>query len=683
LLALVTPAHAERVVFALRPGVPPNVASTAALLPVGTTLRAWDKGLARDTASEPGAAGPWRFDRTLVFVLETLDTASANAALQKLAADPRVAWAEPDRPLVPCVWLGLRAATRGRASATVSADPLLDDGRQWGLDNRGAGGPEGGQLHADIHAREAWALSSGDAGLLLALADTGVDPLQPDLSGVLADGSPRLDGFDATLGTGEGWDDSLGHGTLVAGVMAARTGDGAHFDSLGVAGVCGGNGDANPGCRVLAVRVTAGHSGDVTTSDEARGIAWAVDHGARVVNLSFAATSPSTLERHAILDALVRGTLVVCAAGNRALDRPGLPMYPAALSGDAICMSVGASDAWDQRAPWSSYGPWLDLVAPGVDIWSTALTHADAFGTPPSRYAANSGTSFAAPFATGVTGLMLARRPDLDVEDLVPLLRLDAQPLEPPDATTGAGRLDAWRTLADLAPEHALVHGVAVPQVIAMTHDTLTLGERGHPLMDALGRHAAVARLSLRARVPIPDSLTAPIRAWARISSTTTLRDTSVLVWLAPWARAAAIENDSLTLEGALDRIEDARLTPGGISDTTQRWLPVPPAGAHIAYTIWGRGPVTPTAAGMPAGSSAAGLTWAPNPFRIRTRLRGRPGDEVTLFDTSGRRVRRLRCASDGAAVWDGCDDTGRRLPAGLYLACGRSGAIARVVRIE
>jgi hypothetical protein len=392
------------------------------------------------------------------------------------------------------------------------------------------------------------------------------------------------------------------------------------------------------------------------------------------------------LERHAILDALARGALVVCAAGNRALDRPGLPMYPAALSGDGIAMSVGASDAWDHRAAWSSYGPWLDLVAPGVDIWTTALTHADAFGSPPVAYAANSGTSFAAPFAAGVAGLMRALRPDLDAEDLAPLLRLGAEPLEPPGpaATTGAGRLDAWRVLADLAPDCALVHGVAEPRIIAVTHDTLTLGESGQPLMDALGRRAAVARVSMRARVPIPDSLTRPVRAWARIASSTTLRDTSALVWLAPWARVVTIDADSLTLEGALDRIEDARLAPGGIPDTTRYWLPVPPAGARIAYTLWAHTRPTPTGVEPPAAHvSQPRLTAAPNPFAFVTRLGAAPGDEIALFDTGGRRVRRLRCSADGTSLWDGRDDGGRALSSGVYLARARSGAVARVVRIE
>lgn len=678
-LALASPCGAERVVFALRPSV-----DSPLLLPHGT-LRRFDEGLTSSPTPATGDAvlARWRFDRSRVFVLESPDSVSATAALASLAADPRVAWAERDVPREACVWRGGREATPlpiTGATTGASLDPLLDDGRQWGLDNRGATGPYGGLAHADIHARDAWTLSRGDPSVRLAITDTGVDPWHPDLAGVL------VDGFDATMVPGGTSDDSLGHGTMVAGVMAARTGDGAHFDSLGVAGVCGGDGGGSPGCRLIPVRISVGHSGSASTLDEARGIAWAVDHGARVINLSFAATSPSIIERHAILDAASRGVLVVCAAGNRAFDRPGLPMYPAALAGDGLCMSVGATDAWDRRAGWSSYGAWLDLVAPGVDIWSTALTYPNAYGGPPPRYAAGSGTSFAAPFASGVAGLMLALRPELDATDLAPLMRANADDIEAPgpDTLTGAGRLDAWGTLADLSPAHAIVHGIAATRVAAVTHDTLTLGEMGQPLMDALGRRAAVARLTLLATVRVPDSLVAPVRAWVRIARSTTLRDARSLTWLAPWAELVTADADSITLRGTVYRIEDARVGSLGAIDTMTRWLPVAADSARIAWTMWGRASVTPSSV-TPGGAAPRRprLAAAPNPFARMTRLSGHPGTVVDLFDVRGRRVRTLRLGPAGEAAWDGRDACGDRVAPGLYLMHGNDGAHGRVVRME
>ena len=685
-LLLTAPVFAERVVFELRRGA--SIPSSSH----GDPSR-FDEGLSPAPATVDRAGTPrrWRLDRSRVFVIDLPDSAAALAALAELTADPRVAWAERDEPREACVWFGVRTAEPVPISGippATSPDPLLDDGRQWGLDNRGALGPYGGTPHADIHARDAWVLSRGDSNVVLAVADTGVDPWHPDLAVMPADGPPRLiDGFDATLVPGEPFDDSLGHGTQVAGVMAARSGDGAHFDSLGIAGVCGGDGGVNPGCRLMPIRICVGHSGVAYTIDLARGLAWAVDHGARVVNLSFAATSPSMLERHAILDAVSRGVLVVCAAGNRALDRPGLPMYPAALAGDGLCMSVGASDAWDRRAAWSSYGAWLDLVAPGVDIWSTALTYPSVFVPTPPRYAANSGTSFAAPFASGVAGLMLARRPELDAADLAPLMRANADDIEAPgpDSLTGAGRLDAWGALADVGPDRAIVHGTVTPRVSAVTHDTLTLAEAGQPLMDALGRRAAVSRVSMRATVPVPDSLLAPARAWTRVAGSSTLREASRLAWLAPWAEVAALTADSLTLHGTLYRIEDARIASLGAIDTMTRWLSVPPESARIAYTIWGRFRPAPCAAGPPANTHRVpmALVASPNPFVTRTRLAGSPGATVELFDTTGRRVRTLRLDARGEATWDGRDGSGRALPAGIFLARGSDGAGGRFVRIE
>ncbi|MFI5370494.1 MAG: S8 family serine peptidase [Candidatus Eisenbacteria bacterium] len=720
-------ATADRIVFALRPVSPvagaggrapapaahPGHAQDGRLpaaletrWPTDAVLHRFDEGLSPpsiaaspdESTDSPGDPNPWRLDRTRVWMLDLADSAETTVALATLASDPAVAWAERDQPREPCVWRGARTAhplppiatgTTGDASvASTPLDPLLDDGRQWGLDNRGADGPAGGLLHADIHAPGAWSWSRGGADVWLAVADTGVDPAHPDLAGTLDGGDPRIVfGFDATLTPGQGPDDSLGHGTRVAGVMAARTGDGAHYDSLGIAGVCGGDGDANPGCRLIPVRICPGHSGVAHASDEARGIAWAVDHGARVINLSFAATAPSTLERLAVLDALARGTLVVCAAGNRGLDRPGLPMYPAALAGDGLCMSVGASDAWDRRVEWSSDGAWLDLVAPGVDIWSTALTHPDAFGIPGARYAADSGTSFAAPFASGTAGLMLALRPDLDAADLAPLMRANADDIGAPgpDSLTGAGRLDAWGTLADLAPGDACIHGVAAPIVTTVEHDTLALGESGQPLMDALGRRAAVARVTVTATIAVPDSLLAPVRAWVRVAASTTMRPARTLPWVSPWADVTSLTADVLTLSGTLYRIEDARLDPGAITDTMQLWLPVPPERARIAYTLWGRVHPVPTAAGpgSGAGPRAPRIAAVPNPFATTTRLVGRPGDTIELFDTTGRRVRVLRLSSAGEAAWDGRDDTGRALPSGLYLARASSGGTGRAVRLE
>ena len=182
-----------------------------------------------------------------------------------------------------------------------------------------------------MHALEAWRVSVGSNDIKLAYADTGIDPNQPELGGLMPDGSPRItDGLNVTDDPDRTTIDLYGHGTPVAGVMAARTNDGFHFAATsGIAGVCGGDGAGNAGCRIVPIKIAAGHSGEATSYDIARAFIHAADVGARAMNLSFAGDAPSRLERLALTYALYHGCVPVCAAGNSGLDDANA----AALSG--------------------------------------------------------------------------------------------------------------------------------------------------------------------------------------------------------------------------------------------------------------------------------------------------------------------------------------------------------------
>jgi subtilisin family serine protease len=343
-----------------------------------------------------------------VWLLESDDSSSAARAGRSLASDPDVEWIEPLQRRAPADLAAGPPA--GFESIGFPNDPLFVDGRQWGLDNRGAAGVYGGVEGADIRAVQAWSMSRGDPSVRLAIADTGIDPHHPDLAMETPRG-PRIElGINVTTDPSGSWADSAGHGTAVAGVMAARTGDGAALDSLGMAGVCGGDGGDNAGCRIVPIKITSGHATAATSFDVARAIVYAVTAGARAVNVSFAGTGTSRLERLALSYAIERGCLVVAASGNRGASAGTQPQYPAAYAADGLCLQVGASDVWDRRAVFSSYGPGLDVVAPGVDIWTTFPTYPSAAGATYPGYVSVSGTSFAAPFATGVAGLLAARR---------------------------------------------------------------------------------------------------------------------------------------------------------------------------------------------------------------------------------------------------------------------------------
>jgi subtilisin family serine protease/uncharacterized protein YkwD len=268
---------------------------------------------------------------------------------------------------------------------------------------------------------EAWATSRGSPDVVVAVLDTGVSALHPDLAGAL------LPGHDIVNGDGDPADDH-GHGTAVAGVIAARANN-----ALGIAGVCWL-------CRILPVKVL-GADGYGTTSAVAAGIVWAADQGADVINLSLG--SPETTEAltGAVRYANGRGALIVAAAGNAGASTP---FYPAA---ESDVLAVAATDDEDRPYSWSNRGGWVPLAAPGC-LTTTLL---DGYGF-------ECGTSFAAPIVAGLAGLALGYRPGLRAIALANAVRRGAVPIGPAVAD---GRVDAARTLSLLPPP--------APQVVRKT----------------------------------------------------------------------------------------------------------------------------------------------------------------------------------------------------------------------
>jgi len=215
----------------------------------------------------------------------------------------------------------------------------------------------------------AWDVTRGDPGVVIAVVDSGVNP-GPEFGARLLPGK-SFTGNDPHL-------DSLGHGTSVAAVAAAEANNG-----VGGVGVCSG-------CTILPVQV-ADANGRVPWSAAASGIVWAVDQGADILNLSFGSQSPSGVLSDAIDYAASRGVVIFAAAGNFGTDAP---VYPATYNG---VVSVAAHDQIFERHSWSSYGPWVDLAAPGCDLginWDTPTTVC--------------GTSFSSPWAAGTAALLLS-----------------------------------------------------------------------------------------------------------------------------------------------------------------------------------------------------------------------------------------------------------------------------------
>lgn len=243
------------------------------------------------------------------------------------------------------------------------------------------------------------------ARVTIAVVDTGADLTAP----ALAAKSP-LSWNVVTSETAVS--DDVGHGTFVASLAAGAT--------------VGFGGDA----RLEIVQANDGGTG-FSDVDEANAIVWAVDHGANIVNLSIGGSETSVVERYAIDYALSKGVLLVAAAGNSARD--GNPtMYPAALIG-RNGLVVGASDPAGRRAPFSTTGSYVDLLAPGVNVLGAVAASAESgfftiASTPGAdgAYGYGTGTSYSAPEVAGAAALVMAANPSLGVSGVVQSLEQTA-----------------------------------------------------------------------------------------------------------------------------------------------------------------------------------------------------------------------------------------------------------------
>ena len=218
----------------------------------------------------------------------------------------------------------------------------------------------------------------------IAVVDSGVDVTHPDLASKVA-------GSYNAVSPGTGVRDLVGHGTGVASIAAAATNNGG--------GIAGAGYDTS----LLAVKV-ADRTGRIFTDDLAKGIVWAADSGADIINLSLGGPTSDPLEKAAVEYAQRHGALVVAAAGN---DGTSGKQFPGALRG---VIAVGATTAnGTARASFSSFGPWVDVAAPGRSI---------LLATPGGGYERADGTSFSSPMVAGEAALLLAFRPDRTADEL-------------------------------------------------------------------------------------------------------------------------------------------------------------------------------------------------------------------------------------------------------------------------
>ncbi|MHB9033916.1 MAG: S8 family serine peptidase [Anaerolineae bacterium] len=294
-----------------------------------------------------------------------------------------------------------------------------------------------------IQLPQGWACTSGGAGVVIAVLDTGVNSSHPELAGRLVAG---------TFYTGTSSEDDNGHGTHVAGIAAAAANNGGMF---GVA----------PRASIMPVKVLDS-TGFGYYSYIANGIVWAVDHGAQVINMSLGGTGLDAGIQSAVNYAYSHNVPVIVSAGNcgdSSYSYNGCSVqnqisYPAAFT---ATLAVAATDAADARASFSTVANYVDISAPGVSIWSASL------GT---SYAYHSGTSQAAPHVTGLTALIRALRPSWTVAQVYAYLESTATDINTAgwDNQTGWGRINvvtAMNGLTSMGLEPRIYTKAASPAV--------------------------------------------------------------------------------------------------------------------------------------------------------------------------------------------------------------------------
>lgn len=266
----------------------------------------------------------------------------------------------------------------------------------------------------------AWDFDFITERIVVAVIDTGIAHDHPEFAGRI------LPGYDFVNGDDDPEDDH-GHGTHVAGIVAA-----AVNNNEGVVGVCGF-------CQILPIKVlTAQKEG--SAQGIAVGLRYAADQGAHIAVLSLGKNTGSRLIIDAIDYARERHLFIVAAAGN---ENSAVPFYPAAYPG---VFAVSATTRTDQRYSHSNYGAYIDVSAPGDDIFSTYPDLGNQYG----GYLSMSGTSMAAPFVAGLAALLLAQNPDRTPDDLARLISTTALDLGQPgrDPIYGHGRIDPVAALA-------------------------------------------------------------------------------------------------------------------------------------------------------------------------------------------------------------------------------------------
>ncbi|WP_258805141.1 S8 family serine peptidase [Pseudarthrobacter sp. NS4] len=352
----------------INPAVAGNAAPGSPHITGQIMVKFKDHGAAASVLRQHGLGQGHGIGNTGVHLIK-VPTGKELGFIEALSRNPVVEYAEPDA-----------IATAVTDDQYFPSQYALHNVGQSFTNTAGTLLVEGGKADADVDAVEAWGVTTGD-GIKVAVLDSGVDLDHPDIT-------PKVVARANFSGAATN-DDIYGHGTHVAGIVAATANN-----ATGVAGVC-------PGCTILDVKVL-NDSGSGSASAIAKGIDWAVANGAKVINMSLGQRVSSRTLETAVNNAWKKGVVIVAAAGNAGTQAQ---IYPAAYPN---VIAVAATDNNDAKASFSTYGKWVDIAAPGVDVYSTFPNHEFVIGTQNKRsmgYDIASGTSMASPVVAAVAAL--------------------------------------------------------------------------------------------------------------------------------------------------------------------------------------------------------------------------------------------------------------------------------------
>ncbi|MCX5203832.1 type VII secretion-associated serine protease mycosin [Streptomyces sp. NBC_00237] len=309
-------------------------------------------------------------------------------------------------------------SAQARGQSDAGADPGLCafggkpyGGRPWPLQR--------------LQLAEIWHRSgSRGKGVRVAVIDTGVDVRNPQLTDAVDQGAGRS---FLPSGARDGTHDEVGHGTKVAGIIAARPHPGTGFVGLA------------PEATIIPIDQNDAE-GTGTPEKLADAIGHAVDQRAAIINISqdtANTANPAVLER-AVLKALAAKVVVIASAGNDGADGEAKPTYPASYRG---VLAVASSDRDNERAYFSQTGPFVGIAAPGTDIVSTV---------PGGGHCTDSGTSFSAPYVAGLAALVKGKHRNWTGAQIVTQIQQTAERSSPgPDPLLGWGVADPLRALTD------------------------------------------------------------------------------------------------------------------------------------------------------------------------------------------------------------------------------------------